>query len=163
MLGLPSWSSGWESALQCRGRRFDPWSKISHASGQPSTHAQTTDLCTLEPMRHTQCMESMYRDERPHMIQWIFHMPCSQINWKKKTTVPWTRMLIVYKERCPWIWEPFRTKNKSWLIGYRTSAEVGRERVSRVTPRFLLWACKLVAHRQQWKHFCFWLRWNIRD
>ena len=24
--GLPWWSSGKESALQCRGRRFNPWS-----------------------------------------------------------------------------------------------------------------------------------------
>ena len=24
--GLPWWSSGWESILQCRGHRFDPWS-----------------------------------------------------------------------------------------------------------------------------------------
>ena len=26
LLGLPWWSSGKESALQCRGRRFNPWS-----------------------------------------------------------------------------------------------------------------------------------------
>ena len=30
--GLPWWSSGWESTLQCRGHRFDPWSrKIPHS------------------------------------------------------------------------------------------------------------------------------------
>ena len=26
-VGLPWWSSGWESILQCRGRRFNPWSR----------------------------------------------------------------------------------------------------------------------------------------
>ena len=31
-LGLPWWSSGWESPWQCRGHGFDSWSrKISHA------------------------------------------------------------------------------------------------------------------------------------
>ena len=34
-LGLPWWSSGWESACQCRRHRFNPWSrKIPHAPGQ---------------------------------------------------------------------------------------------------------------------------------
>ena len=29
--GLPWWSSAWESACQCRGHRFDPWSgKVPH-------------------------------------------------------------------------------------------------------------------------------------
>ena len=32
--GLPCWSSAWESACQCRGHRFNPWSrKIPHAIG----------------------------------------------------------------------------------------------------------------------------------
>ena len=39
--GLPWWSRGQESACQCRGHRFNPWSrKISHAAGQlkPTHH-----------------------------------------------------------------------------------------------------------------------------
>ena len=33
--GLPSWSGGWESACQCRGHGFDPWSRrIPPAAGQ---------------------------------------------------------------------------------------------------------------------------------
>ena len=33
--GLPWWHSGWESACQCRGHGFEPWSgKIPHATEQ---------------------------------------------------------------------------------------------------------------------------------
>ena len=33
--GLPWWRSGWESACQCRGRGFEPWSgRIPHAAEQ---------------------------------------------------------------------------------------------------------------------------------
>ena len=42
-LGLPWWRSGWESAWQCSGQGFDPWSwKIPHASEQLSPCATTT-------------------------------------------------------------------------------------------------------------------------
>ena len=34
-LGLPWWHSGWESACQCRGHGFEPWSgRIPHAAVQ---------------------------------------------------------------------------------------------------------------------------------
>ena len=34
-VGLPWWRSGWESACQCRGHGFEPWSgKIPHAAEQ---------------------------------------------------------------------------------------------------------------------------------
>ena len=58
-LGLPWWCSGWKSACQCRGHRFDPWSrKIPHAAEQLSPRATTTEPachnywspCTLGPM-----------------------------------------------------------------------------------------------------------------
>ena len=42
--GLHWWSSGWESDRQCRGHKFDPWSrKIPPAKGQlgPCTAAET--------------------------------------------------------------------------------------------------------------------------
>ena len=33
--GLPWWRSGWESACQCRGHGFEPWSgRIRHAAEQ---------------------------------------------------------------------------------------------------------------------------------
>ena len=43
-MGLPWWHSGWESACQCRGHGFDPWSgKIPHAVDQLSPWATTTE------------------------------------------------------------------------------------------------------------------------
>ena len=43
--GLPWWRSGWESAYQCRGHGFNPWSgKIPHAGEQLSPHTTTTEL-----------------------------------------------------------------------------------------------------------------------
>ena len=45
-LGIPWWSSGWESACQCRGHRFNPWSgKIPHATEQQSLWATITEAC----------------------------------------------------------------------------------------------------------------------
>ena len=42
--GLPCWCSGWESACQCRGHRFEPWSgKIPRASAQLSPCATATE------------------------------------------------------------------------------------------------------------------------
>ena len=44
IVGLPWWHSGWESACQCRGHRFEPWSrKIPHATEQLSPCATTTE------------------------------------------------------------------------------------------------------------------------
>ena len=43
-LGLPWWRSGWESACQCRGHGFEPWSgKIPHAVEQLSPCTTTTE------------------------------------------------------------------------------------------------------------------------
>ena len=43
-LGLPWWRSGYESACQCRGHGFEPWSgKIPHAAEQLSPCATTTE------------------------------------------------------------------------------------------------------------------------
>ena len=48
-LGLPWWRSGWESACQCRGHGFKPWSgKIPHAAEQLSPWATTTEPVRLE-------------------------------------------------------------------------------------------------------------------
>ena len=48
-LGLPWWRSGWESACQCRGYGFEPWSgKIPHAAEQLGPWATTTEPARLE-------------------------------------------------------------------------------------------------------------------
>ena len=42
--GLPWWRSGWESACQCRGHGFEPWSwKIPRAAEQLSLGATTAE------------------------------------------------------------------------------------------------------------------------
>ena len=49
--GLPWWRSGWESACQCRGYGFEPWSgKIPHAAEQLGPWATTTEPARLEPV-----------------------------------------------------------------------------------------------------------------
>ena len=51
--GLPWWRSGWESACQCRGHGFEPWSgRIPHAAEQLSPCATTTEPARLEPVLH---------------------------------------------------------------------------------------------------------------
>ena len=50
-LGLLWWRSGWESACQCRGHGFEPWSgKIPHAAEQLSPCATATEPARLEPV-----------------------------------------------------------------------------------------------------------------
>ena len=49
--GLPWWRSGWESACQCRGHGFEPWSgKIPHAAEQLGPWATITEPVRLEPV-----------------------------------------------------------------------------------------------------------------
>ena len=49
--GLPWWHSGWESACQCRGHGFEPWSgKIPHATEQLGAWATITEPARLEPV-----------------------------------------------------------------------------------------------------------------
>ena len=49
--GLPWWRSGWESACQCRGHGFEPWSgKIPHAAEQLGPWATITEPARLEPV-----------------------------------------------------------------------------------------------------------------
>ena len=50
-VGLPWWRSGWESACQCRGHGFEPWSgKISRAAEQLGPWATITEPAHLEPV-----------------------------------------------------------------------------------------------------------------
>ena len=49
--GLPWWRSGWESACQCRGHGFEPWSgKIPHAVEQLGPWATITEPARPEPV-----------------------------------------------------------------------------------------------------------------
>ena len=49
--GLRWWRSGWESACQCRGHRFEPWSgKIPHAAERLGPWATITEPARLEPV-----------------------------------------------------------------------------------------------------------------
>ena len=49
--GLPWWRSGRESACQCRGHGFGPWSgKIAHAAERLGPWATTTEPAGLEPV-----------------------------------------------------------------------------------------------------------------
>ena len=51
MRGLPRWHSGWESACQCRGHRFEPWSgKIPRAAEQLGRCTTTTEPARLKPV-----------------------------------------------------------------------------------------------------------------
>ena len=51
LIGLPWWPSGWKSACQCRGHRFDPWSgKIPRAAEELGPWATTTEPARLEPV-----------------------------------------------------------------------------------------------------------------
>ena len=61
--GLPWWRSGWESACQCRGHGFEPWSgRIPHAAEQLGPWATTTEPARLEPVL---CNKRGHDSERP--------------------------------------------------------------------------------------------------
>ena len=67
-VGLPWWCSGWESACQCRGHRFEPWSgKIPHAAERLGPCATTTEPARLEPVlcnkRGRDSERTAHRDE----------------------------------------------------------------------------------------------------
>ena len=48
---LPWWRSGWESACQCRGHGFEPWSgKIPHAAERLGPWATIAEPARLEPV-----------------------------------------------------------------------------------------------------------------
>ena len=69
-LGLPWWRSGWESACQCRGHKFEPWSgKIPHAAEQLGPWATIAEPARLEPVLRNKRGRD---DERPahHNEEW---------------------------------------------------------------------------------------------
>ena len=73
-LGLPWWRSGYESACQCRGHKFEPWSgKIPRAAEQLSLsnywarEPQLLKLVHLEPMLRNQ--RSHRNEKATHRIE----------------------------------------------------------------------------------------------
>ena len=69
-MGLPWWSSGWESACQCWGHGFEPWSgKIPHAVEQLGPWATITEPAHVEPVLHN---KRGHDSERPvhHDEEW---------------------------------------------------------------------------------------------
>ena len=67
-IGLSWWRSGWESACQCRGHGFEPWSgRIPRAAEQLGPCATTAEPARLEPvLRHGRGRDSerpVHRDE----------------------------------------------------------------------------------------------------
>ena len=67
--GLPWWLSGWESACQCRGHGFEPWSgKIPHAAERLGPWATTAEPARLEPVlgnkRGRDSERPVHRDEQ---------------------------------------------------------------------------------------------------
>ena len=82
--GLPWWHSGWESACQCRGHGFEPWSgRIPHAAEQLGPWATTTEPALLEPV---------LPNERPR--QWEARAPRWRVaparrNWRKPSHKKW--------------------------------------------------------------------------
>ena len=75
-IGLPWWRSGWESAGQCRGHGFEPWSgKIPRAAEQLGPWATTTEPARLEPVLRNQREAAIVRGPRtamksgPHLPQ----------------------------------------------------------------------------------------------
>ena len=74
--GLPWWSSGWESACQCRtpvqSLVRDHVGKIPHVAGQLSPPTTTTEPCALEPT---------HRNKRTHCSEKPAHC-----NWRVAST-----------------------------------------------------------------------------
>ena len=74
--GLPWWSSGYESTCQCRGHRFDAWSrKIPHAAGQLSLCATSAGpdprACTRDEKAHPHPSETRNNEDpvQPNILK----------------------------------------------------------------------------------------------
>ena len=81
--GLPWWRSGWESACQCRGHGFEPWSgKIPHAAEQLGPWATTTEPAHLESvLRNKRGRDSerpAHRDEEWPPLATTRESPCTE-------------------------------------------------------------------------------------
>ena len=82
-VGLPWWRSGWESACQCRGHGFEPWSgKIPRAAEQLGPWATITEPARLEPvLRNKRGRDSerpAHRDEEWPPLAATRESPCTE-------------------------------------------------------------------------------------
>ena len=82
-VGLPWWCSGWESACQCRGQGFEPWSgKIPHAPEQLGPWATIAEPARLEPvLRNRRGRDSerpAHRDEEWPPLATVRESPCTE-------------------------------------------------------------------------------------
>ena len=81
--GLPWGRSGWESACQCRGHGFEPWSgRIPHAAEQLGPWATITEPVRLEPvLRNKRGRDSerpAHRDEEWPPLAATRESPCTE-------------------------------------------------------------------------------------
>ena len=109
--GLPWWRSGWESACQCRGHGFEPWSgKIPHAVEQLGPWATTTEPARLEPVfcnkRGRDSEWPVHRDEVWPPLAATREKPLHRrptqpkINLKKKRVNTWFNKVLGKNEKC---------------------------------------------------------------
>ena len=78
-MGLPWWYSGWTSTCQCRGRRFNPWSrKIPRATEQLSLCTTAHVLQLLKPACLDTCPTGKKKplQGEAHALQ-LERRPCS--------------------------------------------------------------------------------------
>ena len=77
-IGLPWWCSGWESACQCRGHGFEPWSRrVLHAAERLSPCATAAETVLWIPRAtaagaRTPGARAPWRQRSP---QWEAHAP----------------------------------------------------------------------------------------
>ena len=81
--GLPWWRSGWESACQCRGHWFEPWSgKIPHAAERLGPWATIAEPARLEPVlcnkRGCDSERPAHRDEEWPPLAATGESPCTE-------------------------------------------------------------------------------------
>ena len=91
--GLSWWRSGWESACQCRGHGFEPWSgKITHAAEQLGPWATIAEPVRLEPVllngRGRDGEGPAHRDEEWPPLATTRESPCTETKTHTFWTVP---------------------------------------------------------------------------
>ena len=75
-MGLPWWSC-WESAFQCRGRGFGPWSGNWDPTRCRATSLPCRNYWAFMPQLESPCAaprESVAPNKRPHMMKWRSHV-----------------------------------------------------------------------------------------
>ena len=103
ILGLPWSSRGWESAFQCRGHRFDPWSgswdPTCHGATQPTPQLLSTlpppqalepAPCRGEPTGTTETSHrqiSKYQNKNENLTKPRSHVPKSKLWGRLLNTV----------------------------------------------------------------------------